>query len=116
MRAEPGRDGHCRPCGGRAHELGGVAVANLKLDIRVENLDKVRKALDMLSGPQARVAYAKAINDTAYKVRREMQADMGRSFALASGTPVGKPPSRPRHTRAATTGAAICAAPSCSSC
>jgi len=55
-------------------------VANLKLDIRVENLDKVRKALDMLSGPQARVAYAKAINDTAYKVRREMQADMGRSF------------------------------------
>lgn len=55
-------------------------MANLKLDIRVENLDKVRKALDMLSGPQARVAYAKAINDTAYKVRREMQADMGRSF------------------------------------
>lgn len=55
-------------------------MTNLRLSIRVENLDKVRATLDKLSGPQARVAYAKAINDAAYKVRREMQADIGRSF------------------------------------
>lgn len=55
-------------------------MANLKLDIRVENLDRVRDTLNKLSGKQAREAYAKAINDAAYKVRREMQADMARSF------------------------------------
>lgn len=55
-------------------------MTNLRLDIRVENLDRVRDTLNKLSGPQARAAYAKAINDTAYKVRREMQADMARSF------------------------------------
>lgn len=55
-------------------------MTNLRLDIRVENLDRVRDTLNKLSGPQARVAYAKAINDTAFQVRREMQADMARSF------------------------------------
>lgn len=55
-------------------------MADLGLTIRVENLDRVRDTLNKLSGKQAREAYAKAINDAAYKVRREMQADMGRSF------------------------------------
>lgn len=55
-------------------------MADLGLTIRVENLDRVRDTLNKLSGKQAREAYAKAINDAAYKVRREMQADMARSF------------------------------------
>lgn len=55
-------------------------MADLGLTIRVENLDRVRDTLSKLSGKQAREAYAKAINDAAYKVRREMQADMARSF------------------------------------
>lgn len=55
-------------------------MAGLDLKIRVENLDRVRDTLNKLSGQQARAAYAKAINDAAFKVRREMQADMARSF------------------------------------
>lgn len=55
-------------------------MANLKLDIRVENLDKVRKALDMLSGPQARQAYANAINDTAKHVQAEMRKHLQSAF------------------------------------
>lgn len=55
-------------------------MANLRLDIRIENLDRVREVLDKLSGPQARAAYAKAINDAAYQVRREMQAEMASTF------------------------------------
>lgn len=55
-------------------------MANLKLDIRVENLDRVRDTLNKLSGKQAREAYAKAINDAAYKVRREMQAELRNNF------------------------------------
>lgn len=55
-------------------------MAGLDLFIDVKNLDKVRDALGVLGGPQARAAYAKAINDTAFKVRREMQEDIGRTF------------------------------------
>ena len=44
----------------------------LNLSIRVENLDAVREQLQRLSGPQARQAYASALNDTGHHVRREM--------------------------------------------
>lgn len=55
-------------------------MSGLDLSIRVENLDKVRDALARLSGTQARVAYANAINDTAFKARREMQAELRTNF------------------------------------
>lgn len=55
-------------------------MADLGLTVRVENLAAVGEALGKLGGPQAKAAYAKAINDTAFKVRREMQADIARTF------------------------------------
>lgn len=55
-------------------------MADLGLTIRMENLAAVGDALGKLGGPQAKAAYAKAINDTAFKVRREMQADIARTF------------------------------------
>ena len=55
-------------------------MADLQLTIRTENLDKVREALARLSGPQARQAYANAINDTAFKVRGEMQKELRSRF------------------------------------
>lgn len=50
----------------------------MKLELQIQNLDKVRDALNKLSGAQARDAYAKAINDTGFQVRRAMQAELGR--------------------------------------
>lgn len=50
----------------------------MQLDLKIENLDKVRDALAKLSGPQAKEAYAKAINDTGFMVRRAMQAELGK--------------------------------------
>ena len=55
-------------------------MADLQITIRTENLDKVREALARLSGPQARQAYANAINDAAFKARKQMQAEMGSRF------------------------------------
>ncbi len=55
-------------------------MAGLDLSIRIENLDKVRDSLARLSGTQARVAYANAINDAAFKARREMQAELRSNF------------------------------------
>ena len=55
-------------------------MAGLNLSLRIANLDKVREQLGKLTGAQARGAYAKAINDTGFQVRREMQADIRRSF------------------------------------
>lgn len=52
----------------------------MKLELKIQNLEKVAAALSKLSGPQAKEAYAKAINDTAFQVRRQMQADMARTF------------------------------------
>lgn len=52
----------------------------MQITLKIENIGAVQKVLDKLSGPEARGAYAKAINDTAYAVRREMQAEMGRVF------------------------------------
>lgn len=50
----------------------------MQLELKIENLDKVADALKRLSGPQAKEAYAKAINDTGFMVRRAMQAELGK--------------------------------------
>ena len=50
----------------------------MQLELKIENLEKVREALNKLSGAQARQAYAKAINDTGFQVRRAMQAELGK--------------------------------------
>ena len=50
----------------------------MKLELKIENLEKVSAALDKLSDLQARVAYANAINDTGFMVRRAMQAELGK--------------------------------------
>lgn len=55
-------------------------MADLNLSIRIENLDKVREALSRLSGTQARVAYANAINDAAFQARKAMQAELRSNF------------------------------------
>lgn len=55
-------------------------MSALNISIRVENLDRVREHLDRLSGAQAREAYAKALNDTGFHVRRAMQAAMDAKF------------------------------------
>lgn len=52
----------------------------MKISMQFTGLDKVQKQLDKLSGPQAAEAYAKAINDTAFEVRRKMQAEMAAVF------------------------------------
>lgn len=48
----------------------------MKLDIKIQNLEKVRDALNKLCGTQARQAYANAINDTGFMVRKAMQAEL----------------------------------------
>lgn len=53
---------------------------SIDVSIRLENLGAVRQVLDRLSGPQAREAYAKALNDTGFQVRRAMQAELGKVF------------------------------------
>lgn len=52
----------------------------MKIDLNVTGLAKVQDLLGRLSGPQAREAYAKGINDAAYLVRRNMQAQMRQAF------------------------------------
>ncbi len=52
----------------------------LTIGLKLDGLDKVRKELAALTGPQMRGAYAKAINDTAFQVRREMQREMQARF------------------------------------
>lgn len=55
-------------------------MANLGLTIRVENLDRVREQLAKLSGQQARMAYANAINDAAKRVQAQMRAELKVAF------------------------------------
>lgn len=55
-------------------------MAGLQLNIRVENLEKVRDALGKLSGQQAKQAYANAINDAAAKMQKAMRDDFRKSF------------------------------------
>jgi hypothetical protein len=52
----------------------------MQITMQVTGLDKVQKQLAKLSGAQAAQAYAKAINDTAYQVRRAMQGEMAAVF------------------------------------
>lgn len=52
----------------------------LTMGLNVTGLDKVRKHMDALSGAQMRTAYAQALNDTAFQVRRDMQAAMRNNF------------------------------------
>ena len=55
-------------------------MAGLEITIRTENLDRVRETLNKLSGQQARQAYAKALNDTGFQLRRQMQAAIPTRF------------------------------------
>lgn len=52
----------------------------MKLGMQVYGLDKVRAELAKLSGPEVRGAYARALTDAGYELRRGMQAQMGRVF------------------------------------
>ncbi len=52
----------------------------MQIDLKIKNMEVVQKALAQLSGPQAAEAYAKAINDTAFHVRRTMQAEFRNEF------------------------------------
>lgn len=54
-------------------------MAQLSAEIR--NVEAVQAELAKLSGPQARTGYAKALNDTGFHVRRQMQAEMARVFS-----------------------------------
>lgn len=55
-------------------------MADLNITIRAENLDRVRDMLARLSSSQAREAYAKALNDTGFEVRRRMQGHLDTQF------------------------------------
>ena len=52
----------------------------MKLELQIQNLDRVRESLAKLSGPQAKAAYSKAINDTGFMVRKAMQAELSAKF------------------------------------
>ena len=52
----------------------------MQISAEVRNLGPVMDVLRRLSGSQAKAAYAKATNDTAYQVRRAMQAEMRTVF------------------------------------
>lgn len=52
----------------------------IQVSIRTEGIKPVQDLLGKLSGKEARVAYAKALNDVGYKVRRQMQAEMKTVF------------------------------------
>lgn len=53
---------------------------SIDVSIKLENLGTVREVLNRLSGPQAKAAYAAALTDTGFEVRREMQKELGRVF------------------------------------
>lgn len=52
----------------------------LSIGFQLTGIERVRQRLDALSGQQAREAYAKALNDTGYQVRRDMQQLMRQRF------------------------------------
>lgn len=52
----------------------------MQISIKFEGLEKVQKQLAALSGPQLKGAMTKAVNDTAYQVRRTLQAEFTKSF------------------------------------
>lgn len=52
----------------------------MRISMNFSGMDRVQKQLAKLSGAQAAAAYAKAINDTAFQVRRTMQEEMRTVF------------------------------------
>ena len=52
----------------------------MQLNLQITGLEKVQKQLAALSGAQMREAQAKAINDTAFHVRKVMQAEATKVF------------------------------------
>jgi hypothetical protein len=52
----------------------------MEISIKIENIGRAREMLARLSGEQACAAYANAINDTAFQVRRAMQDEMRSVF------------------------------------
>ena len=52
----------------------------MTVNATIRNQEAVAEMLKKLSGPQAEAAYAKAVNDAAFQVRREMQAALRNSF------------------------------------
>lgn len=52
----------------------------MKIVMQFDGLDRVQKQLDALTGQQAKEAYAKGINDAAFQVRRNLQAEMASVF------------------------------------
>lgn len=52
----------------------------MKITMNFIGLDKVQRTLAKLTTTEARAAYAKAINDTAFEVRRKMQSEMSAVF------------------------------------
>lgn len=52
----------------------------MKISVQFTGLEKVQRQLASLTGAKANEAYAKAINDTAFKVRSKMQEEMRSSF------------------------------------
>lgn len=52
----------------------------MQVNIQITGLDKIQKQLRGLSNSQIKDAAAKALNDTAFKVRKAMQDDFTKSF------------------------------------
>lgn len=54
---------------------------SVDVTISLQNLERVREALNRLSGPQAKEAYAQALNDTGAKLQKAMGAELRNVFA-----------------------------------
>jgi len=52
----------------------------MQIDLKLDGIGAVRKTLARLSGPQARAAFAAALNDTAFQVRRVMRSEIQNTF------------------------------------
>lgn len=70
----------------------------MKITMQFTGLEKVQKQLAKLSGQQAKEAYAKAINDTAFEVRRTMQAELRSVFNRPTPFIVRSPKFKPATT------------------
>lgn len=53
---------------------------SVDVTISLQNLERVREALNRLSGPQAKQAYALALNDTGGKLQKAMRTELRRVF------------------------------------
>lgn len=63
----------------------------MKIDLQLIGLEKVQQQLNKLKGPETRVAFAKAINDTGFQVRRAMQAEIKAAFDSPTSYIVNSP-------------------------